>query len=92
MAVDNLDFLADHNIAKNGKEGEDGREGCLAIDDEEGDMVDFQPVGQVAHTTATLISMSNYYNFVATVDELLRRAVSGGTRGATHRGRTVDSW
>lgn len=92
MAVYNLNFLANHNIAKDREEGEDGRERRFAIDDEEGDVVDLQPIGQVAHTAAALVAVRDDYDFMAAVDELLRRAVSGRIRETVRRVRTLESW
>lgn len=71
MSVYNLDALADYNIAKDGEEGEDGGEGCLAIDDPEGDVVDLEAIGQVSHAFPAGIGMCDDNNFMSPIDEFL---------------------
>lgn len=41
MAVNDLDPFAKDDGPEDGEEGEDGWKGGFAVDDEEGDMVDF---------------------------------------------------
>ncbi len=71
MAVYNLDSFAYDDVAKHGEEGEDGGEGGLPVDDEEGDIIDLQPVGEVTHSCSAGICMGNDYDFMATIYELL---------------------
>jgi hypothetical protein len=71
MAVDDLNLLANDNVAEYRKERKDGREGGFAVDDEEGDVVDFQAIGEVADSCSTFVRMRNYDDFVSTVDEFL---------------------
>lgn len=82
MPVDDLDSLPNHDVPKDGKEGEDGGEGGLAIDDEEGDMVDLQAIGEIAHAGSPFICVGNDDDFVTTIDKFLqsvrtRRVVEG---------------
>jgi hypothetical protein len=71
MAVHNLNLLADADVAKDGEEGEDGREGGFAVDDPEGDVVDLEAVCEVPHTGATGIGVCDDDHLVATIDEFL---------------------
>lgn len=77
MTVYYLDFLPDNDVAEDGEEREDGWKCCFAVDNEEGHMIDFQPVGKVSHAPTTLVAMCDNYDFVAPVYELLRRRISG---------------
>jgi hypothetical protein len=45
MSMYDLDALANHDVAKDGKERENGWEGGLAVDDPEWNVVDFETVG-----------------------------------------------
>ncbi|KAK5001218.1 hypothetical protein LTR28_012879, partial [Elasticomyces elasticus] len=71
MAVNNLDALTNENVAEDRKEREDGREGCLAIDDHERHVVDFQAVGEVANARSAGVGMGDDDDLVATIDEFL---------------------
>lgn len=75
MAVDDLNLLADDNVAEDGKEGKDSREGGLAVDDKKGHMIDLEAIGQVANASATLVLMCDDNDLVATINELLRQLV-----------------
>lgn len=72
MAMYNLNFLAYYNVSEEGKKRKDGREGCLAVDDEERAVVDFQAVGEVSHSCSTSVCMCDDDDFVTAVDEFLR--------------------
>lgn len=72
MSVDNVDLLADHDVSEDGEEGEDGGEGCFSVDDEEGDIVDFEAVGEVADASAVAVLVGDDDDFVPAVDEFLR--------------------
>lgn len=78
MAVDNLDALADDNVPKDGEEGEDGGEGGVAVDDEEGDVVDFEAVGEVADALAIVVGVGYDDDLVAAVDKLAGELVDVG--------------
>jgi hypothetical protein len=71
MSVYNPNALAYDNVAEDGEEGEDGGEGCFAVDDPKGDVVDFEAVGQVAYAFAAGVSVCDDDDFVAAVDEFL---------------------
>jgi len=71
MTVDDLNLFSNDNIAENGEEGKDGREGCLAVDDEEGDVVDLEPVGEVAHSGPAFVRVCDDDHFVSTVNQFL---------------------
>jgi hypothetical protein len=73
MAVHNLNLFANHDIAEYGKERKDSREGSFAVDDEEGDVVDFQAIGEVADSCSTFVRMRDYDDFVSAVDQFLGR-------------------
>jgi hypothetical protein len=70
MAMDNFNLLSNHDIPENREKGEDGREGGGAVDDEEGDVVDFEAVGEVADPGAPFVLVCYDDDFVAPVDEL----------------------
>lgn len=67
----NLNAFANDDVPKYGEEGEDGGECRLAVDDEEGHVVDFEAIGQVSHTCSTGVGMGNDNDFVSTIDEFL---------------------
>jgi hypothetical protein len=71
MAVYDFDAFAYDDVSEDREEGEDGGEGGLAVDYEEGDVVDFEPVGQISHACSSLVGMSDNNDFVATVNEFL---------------------
>ena len=71
MAVHNLDPFAYDNVAEYWEEGEDGGEGSLAVDDEEGYVVDLQTVGEISHSCSAGICVCDDYHFVASIDEFL---------------------
>lgn len=91
MAMYDLDSFAYDDIAEDWEEGEDGRKGGFAVDDEEGHVVDFETVGQVAHACSTRVRMCNDDDFVAAIDEFLK-LVSIRTKGACKGWFTLDSW
>lgn len=70
MPMHNLNLLADANIAKDGEEGEHGRKRRVAVDDEEGHVVDLEPVGQIADALAVVVGVGDDDDFVAAVDQL----------------------
>lgn len=70
MPVNNLDTLAQTYIPEDREEGEDGREGGGAVDDEEGHVVDLDAVGEVADALAIVVGVGYDDDLVAAVDEL----------------------
>lgn len=69
MAMNNLYLLANADVSKYRKEGEDGREGDLTIDDEKGDVVHFKAVGKVANALAVTVGMCDDDDFVSSIYE-----------------------
>ena len=75
MTVYYLDLLTDHYVTKDREEREDCRKGCLSIDDQEGHMVDFQAICQVADTCSSLVGVCDDNDFVTTIDQFLNLSV-----------------
>lgn len=71
MTVYNFDSFAYDNVAKYWEEGENGGEGSLAVDDEEGYVVDLQSVCEVSDPCSTGICVCDDYDLVPTVDKFL---------------------
>ena len=71
MAVHYLDLLADDDVPEDGEEGEDGGERGFAVDGPEGNVVDFEAIGEVADSFAAFEGVGDDNDFVATVDEFL---------------------
>lgn len=69
MAMDDFNLLADADIPQYGEEGEDGGEGRRSVDDEEGHVVDFEAVVEVANALAVVVGVGDDDDFVASVDE-----------------------
>jgi len=67
-----LNLFSYDNIPEHREERKDRRKGCFAIDDEKGNMVDFETIGEVAYTCATLVRVCNYYDLVSAIYELGR--------------------
>ena len=70
MAMDNLDPLPDHDVAKDWKEGEDSGKGGLSIDDQEGNMVYLESIGEISDTTTAFVGMGYDHNLMATIYKL----------------------
>ena len=68
MAVYYADIFANDDVSEYGEEGEDGRKGGFAVNDPEGNVVDFQAVGQVANASPTSVGVCYDDYFVAAVD------------------------
>jgi hypothetical protein len=75
MTMHYLDSLAYYDVAKDGKEGEDGWEGRFAVHNEERYVVDFEAIGQVSHTCSASVRVSDDNHLVAAIDEFLRVSV-----------------
>jgi hypothetical protein len=71
MAVYDLDALPNDDVAEDGKEGEDGRKGRLAVYDQKGHVVDFEAIGEVPHASPASVGVSDDDHLVAAVDEFL---------------------
>jgi hypothetical protein len=75
MAMDDLDLFADDDIAEDGEEGEDGGHGRLAVDDEKGDMVDFEAVGEISHACPSFVGVGHNDHLVAAIDQFGRQLI-----------------
>lgn len=64
-----LYLFTDHDIPKEGEEGENCRHCRLAINDEEGDVVDFEAIGKISNSSPPFICMSDNNDFVTAVDQ-----------------------
>lgn len=73
MAMDDFDLFANDNVAENREEREDRREGGLAIDDEEGNVIDLKSVGEISDTGSTFVGMCDDDNLVSSIDQFLER-------------------
>lgn len=73
--MDNVDPFAYDNIAENGEKGEDGRKTGRPVKHEEGNMIDLEAIGEIAHASATLISMRDDDDFVTPVPQLRRQLI-----------------
>lgn len=71
MAMYDLNALANHNVSKYREEGEDCWECRLAIDDQEGNIIDFEAIGQVSHACSTSVGMGDDNDFMSAINEFL---------------------
>lgn len=67
--MNNLDLFSDHDVSKYREKGEDGRKGRCTVDDEKGNVVDFEAIGEISNSCSSVASMCNYYDFVSAIDE-----------------------
>lgn len=91
MSMHDINLLPQNDIAEDWKERKDGGHGRLAVDDEERDVVDFEAIGEVAHTGAVLVGVGNDNYSVASVDEFLRWSEVWWILGWA-ASRTEESW
>ena len=71
MPMDNLNLLPDNDVPKDGKKGENSGHSRLSVYDQKWNMINFEAVGQVTDTRATLIGMGNDDDFMSPVNEFL---------------------
>lgn len=94
MSMDNFNVLSNDNIAEYGEKGEDGRECRFAIDDQEWDVVDFEPICEITDSGPSFICMGNDNDFMASIDEFLEAKFIRKSRGvvgeSTYRGQLVN--
>ena len=83
MSVYYFGALADHDVAKDWEEREDGWKRGLSVDDQKRDVVDLEAICEVSHTSPTSVGMSDNNHLVATINEFLKpvRAVKNGSGG-----------
>ena len=65
-----FDLFSDDDITEYWEEGKDSRKGCLPVDDQKGDMVDFESVGQIANPGTSFVGVRYDDNFMAAVNQL----------------------
>lgn len=82
--------LANNNIAEDGKEGEDGGEGGLAVDNPEWDVVDLETVGKISDAFPTVVRMCDDDDLVSTIYEFL--VVLGMYRWGILSRLALDNW
>jgi hypothetical protein len=70
MAMNNFNLLSNNNVPKIWEEREDGWEGRGAIYDKEGDVVDFETIGEIPNASSAIICMRDDDNLVSAVDQL----------------------
>jgi len=75
MAVDNVDALAQHNVAEHGEKGEHSGESGRAVDDQIGNVVDLEAISKVANPRAAIVCVRDDDDFVAPVHEFARQLV-----------------
>lgn len=75
MTMDNLNLFANDDVPEYWKEGEDSRERRLAVDDEEGNVVDFEAIGEISDPRAASVGMGDDHDLVTAVDEFARQLV-----------------
>lgn len=93
MTMNNLDLLPNDDVSKDRKEGKDGGEGGLAVDDKERDMVDLEAVGEVADSSAAFVCVGDDDHLMSPINEFLEPLVSTAQAMKQGRGcspRTVD--
>lgn len=71
VSMHNLNLLANDDVAEYREKGEDGGHCRLAVYDEEWNMVDLEPVGQVPHAGPSFVRMSDDDDLVAAINEFL---------------------
>jgi hypothetical protein len=71
MAMHNLNLFSDHNVPEDGKEGKNRGHGRLSIDDEERNMINLETIGEIMHSSSSLICMRDDDDFVSSVNEFL---------------------
>lgn len=76
MSMNNLDLLPNDNVSKDWEKGEDGRKGCGAIDDQEGNMVDFETIRKISHSSSTFVCVCNHHDFVSSINEFCGELVN----------------
>jgi hypothetical protein len=64
-------LFSDYDVPEDGEEGKDRRHGRLSVDDEERNMVNLEPIGEIMHSSSSLICMRDDDDFVSSVNEFL---------------------
>ena len=70
MAVHNLNLFPQNNVTEDGEKGENSGKGTFSINDQKGNVINFEPVSEVSDACTALVGMRDDHNLMATVDEL----------------------
>jgi len=70
VTMHDLDLLSNNDVAEDWKEGEDGREGRFAVNDEKRDVVNLESIREVSDTSSPFVCVCDDNNLVPTVDQL----------------------
>ena len=70
MSVDNLNLFSNKNVSEDWEKGEDCWHGRFSIDDQEWYMIDFETIGEIVHSCASLVCMSDDNDLVAAIYQL----------------------
>ena len=68
VAMHNLNLLSNDNIPEDGEEREDGWEGRCSIDDEKWNVVDFEAIRKISHSSPPIVCMSDDDDFVPSIN------------------------
>jgi hypothetical protein len=69
VSVDDLYPLTYHDLSKYWEEGEDSRHRRLAVYDEEGHIVNFEAVGEIAHSRARVVLVRYDDDFMTAIGQ-----------------------
>jgi hypothetical protein len=72
VAMNDLYLLSNDNVPENRKEGKDCWHSGFSVDDQKGDMVDLESIGQVVDSSSTVVGMSYDHDFVPPIYQLGR--------------------
>jgi hypothetical protein len=75
MSMDDFYLLSNNDIAKYWKEGEDGRKGAGAENDEEWHMVDLESICEVSYSGSIVVGVRYYYDLMSAINELCRKLI-----------------
>lgn len=70
MAMNDFNLLPDYDVPKYWKEGEDRWHRRLSVNDEKRYMVNLEAIGKVVDSCTAFVSMSDYDDLMAAVNEL----------------------
>ena len=66
----NVYLLTQHDVTKHWEEGKDSRKGHRSIYDRKRDVVDLDPIREIAYALAIVVGVSDDDHFMATIYEL----------------------
>ena len=69
MPVHNLNLFPQNDITEDGKEGEDGGKSAFSVDDQKGNVINFESICEVSDACPTLVGMGDDHDLMATVNE-----------------------